>query len=45
MAGMGRSIFRRDMNRPQHFVPMAEGFGAAVRSAWVGACCRQLSAP
>ena len=25
-----RRVFRRDIGRPQHFVPMAEGFGAAV---------------
>jgi LysR family transcriptional regulator, chromosome initiation inhibitor len=27
-----RRVFRRDVRRPQHFVPTAEGFGAAVRS-------------
>jgi LysR family transcriptional regulator (chromosome initiation inhibitor) len=27
-----RKVFRRDVNRPQHFVPTAEGFGAAVRA-------------
>ena len=27
-----RKAFRRDITRPQHFVPTAEGFGAAVRS-------------
>jgi LysR family transcriptional regulator (chromosome initiation inhibitor) len=27
-----RKAFRRDVTRPQHFVPTAEGFGAAVRS-------------
>jgi LysR family transcriptional regulator (chromosome initiation inhibitor) len=27
-----RKVFRRDVGRPQHFVPTAEGFGAAVRS-------------
>jgi LysR family transcriptional regulator, chromosome initiation inhibitor len=27
-----RKVFRRDINRPQHFVPTAEGFGAAVRA-------------
>ena len=27
-----RKVFRRDIRRPQHFVPTAEGFGAAVRS-------------
>lgn len=26
-----RRVFRRDVRRPQHFVPTAEGFGAAVR--------------
>ena len=26
-----RKVFRRDIKRPQHFVPTAEGFGAAVR--------------
>jgi LysR family transcriptional regulator, chromosome initiation inhibitor len=26
-----RKVFRRDVRRPQHFVPTAEGFGAAVR--------------
>ena len=25
-----RRVFRRDIVRPQHFVPIAEGFGAAV---------------
>jgi LysR family transcriptional regulator (chromosome initiation inhibitor) len=25
-----RKVFRRDITRPQHFVPTAEGFGAAV---------------
>jgi len=25
-----RKVFRRDIGRPQHFVPTAEGFGAAV---------------
>jgi LysR family transcriptional regulator, chromosome initiation inhibitor len=25
-----RKVFRRDIDRPQHFVPTAEGFGAAV---------------
>jgi LysR family transcriptional regulator, chromosome initiation inhibitor len=25
-----RKVFRRDIKRPQHFVPTAEGFGAAV---------------
>ena len=27
-----RKAFRRDISRPQHFVPTAEGFGAAVRA-------------
>jgi LysR family transcriptional regulator (chromosome initiation inhibitor) len=27
-----RKVFRRDVGRPQHFVPTAEGFGAAVRA-------------
>jgi LysR family transcriptional regulator (chromosome initiation inhibitor) len=27
-----RKVFRRDIARPQHFVPTAEGFGSAVRS-------------
>lgn len=27
-----RKVFRRDITRPQHFVPTAEGFGAAVRA-------------
>jgi LysR family transcriptional regulator (chromosome initiation inhibitor) len=27
-----RKVFRRDVSRPQHFVPTAEGFGAAVRA-------------
>jgi LysR family transcriptional regulator (chromosome initiation inhibitor) len=27
-----RKVFRRDIVRPQHFVPTAEGFGAAVRA-------------
>jgi hypothetical protein len=26
-----REVFRRAIDRPQHFVPTAEGFGAAVR--------------
>ena len=30
-----RRVFRRDITRPQHFVPTAEGFGAAV-SAGLG---------
>ena len=25
-----RKVFRQDIRRPQHFVPTAEGFGAAV---------------
>jgi len=27
-----RKVFRRDITRPQHFVPTAEGFGSAVRA-------------
>ncbi|WP_416171903.1 LysR family transcriptional regulator ArgP [Mycobacterium lehmannii] len=27
-----RKVFRRDLSRPQHFVPTAEGFGAAVEA-------------
>jgi len=27
-----RKVFRRDIQRPQHFVPTAEGFGAAVHA-------------
>lgn len=27
-----RRVFRRDITRPQHFVPTAEGFGAAVHA-------------
>lgn len=27
-----RKVFRRDIARPQHFVPTAEGFGAAVQA-------------
>ncbi|MCV7281553.1 LysR family transcriptional regulator ArgP [Mycolicibacterium flavescens] len=27
-----RRLFRRDIGRPQHFVPTAEGFGAAVQA-------------
>jgi LysR family transcriptional regulator (chromosome initiation inhibitor) len=27
-----RKVFRRDIARPQHYVPTAEGFGAAVRA-------------
>lgn len=27
-----RKVFRRDISRPQHFVPTAEGFGAAVEA-------------
>jgi LysR family transcriptional regulator (chromosome initiation inhibitor) len=27
-----RKVFRRDVTRPQHFVPTAEGFGSAVRA-------------
>jgi hypothetical protein len=26
-----RKVFRRDIARPQHFVPTVEGFGAAAR--------------
>jgi LysR family transcriptional regulator (chromosome initiation inhibitor) len=26
-----RKVFRRDIVRPRHFIPMAEGFGAALR--------------
>ncbi|BBZ20320.1 LysR family transcriptional regulator ArgP [Mycolicibacterium gadium] len=28
-----RRMFRRDITRPQHFVPTAEGFGSAVRAS------------
>jgi LysR family transcriptional regulator, chromosome initiation inhibitor len=28
----GREVFRRNIARPTHFVPTAEGFGAAVRT-------------
>jgi LysR family transcriptional regulator (chromosome initiation inhibitor) len=27
-----RKVFRRDIKRPQHYVPTAEGFGAAARA-------------
>jgi len=27
-----RKVFRRDIRRPQHYVPTAEGFAAAVRA-------------
>ena len=27
-----RKVFRRDIRRPQHFIPTADGFGAAVRA-------------
>jgi LysR family transcriptional regulator (chromosome initiation inhibitor) len=27
-----RKVFRRDISRPQHFIPTAEGFGSAVRA-------------
>lgn len=27
-----RKVFRRDIRRPQHFIPTAEGFGAAVHA-------------
>jgi hypothetical protein len=33
-----RKAFRRDIARPQHFVPIAEGFGAAVRNGRGGGC-------
>jgi LysR family transcriptional regulator, chromosome initiation inhibitor len=41
-----RKLFRRDIARPVHFVPTAEGFGAAVRGGigW-GMYPEQLAAP
>jgi LysR family transcriptional regulator (chromosome initiation inhibitor) len=41
-----RKVFRRDIARPQHFVPTAEGFGAAVRAGlgW-GMFPENLAAP
>jgi LysR family transcriptional regulator, chromosome initiation inhibitor len=41
-----RKLFRRDITRPIHFVPTAEGFGAAVRGGigW-GMYPEQLAAP
>jgi len=33
-----RKAFRRDIARPQHLVPIAEGFGAAVRNGRGGGC-------
>ena len=40
-----RRLFRRDIRRPQHFVPTAEGIrcGGAVRAGWGGACSRTAS--
>ncbi|BBY95104.1 transcriptional regulator ArgP [Mycobacterium gallinarum] len=41
-----RRVFRRDITRPQHFVPTAEGFGSAVRAGlgW-GMFPQNLAAP
>ncbi|WP_372507966.1 LysR family transcriptional regulator ArgP [Mycobacterium barrassiae] len=41
-----RKVFRRDITRPQHFVPTAEGFGSAVRAGlgW-GMFPESLAAP
>ena len=41
-----RKVFRRDLNRPQHFVPTAEDFGSAVRAGlgW-GMFPENLAAP
>jgi LysR family transcriptional regulator (chromosome initiation inhibitor) len=41
-----RKMFRRDIGRPQHFVPTAEGFGSAVRAGlgW-GMFPNSLAAP
>lgn len=41
-----RKVFRRDIVRPQHFIPTAEGFGAAVRAGmgW-GMFPHSLAAP
>ena len=41
-----RKVFRRDIDRPVHYVPTAEGFGAAVREGlgW-GMYPEQLAAP
>jgi LysR family transcriptional regulator (chromosome initiation inhibitor) len=41
-----RKVFRRDITRPQHFVPTAEGFGSAVRAGlgW-GMFPQNLAAP
>jgi LysR family transcriptional regulator, chromosome initiation inhibitor len=41
-----RKVFRRDIRRPQHFIPTAEGFGAAVRTGlgW-GMFPESLAAP
>lgn len=41
-----RKVFRRDITRPQHFVPTAEGFGSAVRASlgW-GMFPQNLAAP
>jgi LysR family transcriptional regulator (chromosome initiation inhibitor) len=39
--------FRRDIRRPQHFVPTAEGFGVAVRAGLgrQGECGRRVGRP
>jgi LysR family transcriptional regulator (chromosome initiation inhibitor) len=41
-----RKVFRRDIVRPQHFIPTAEGFGGAVRAGlgW-GMFPESLAAP
>ena len=41
-----RKVFRRDIATPQHFIPTAEGFGAAVRASlgW-GMFPEKLAAP
>jgi LysR family transcriptional regulator (chromosome initiation inhibitor) len=41
-----RKVFRRSIARPVHYVPTAEGFGAAVRAGWGwGMYPEQLAAP
>jgi len=40
-----RTAFRRVIKRPHHFVPIAEGFGAAVPSGGWGMFPDRLAAP
>jgi LysR family transcriptional regulator, chromosome initiation inhibitor len=41
-----RKVLHRDVRRPQHFVPTAEGFGAAVRAGLgLGMLPNSLAAP